>query len=556
MLLNMAAAVVLGLATGTALETSSARSQATDFPTLAIGRDEGMLPFVELQVGRPAQRERLRLDITQPYLWLLSGRTYPECNRKGGECPPGGLYFPKASEAYRDGDEGVHNVTMADGVEIGGVVVSYDEVYFNRSDVAVKDGNVSLAVKGGVKMGQMGFMEANAPVSEVHAGLGLSGIVRNPDPFADSVSRGSDFFFLDKVRNAGLISSRSYSLWFGNDNTSAVDLPSVIPNIGTLMLGAVDPRLYYGNFYQYSGMSSVDIASGLNTPAGFPIVPLTRIQLLGTEGRQLNLTDDLFAEPVLLNSRFMTSYLPKGIVQQIARQTNAVFLRSINRLLVDCSLVKEQASFRFHFGDLVVEVPLRDFIGPTNFHAGDSILAPDNNETCYLKLMPSTGMGFSMIGMPILRQMYIAADTESGVVGMALAVRPCDRNVSSLPKSTGEVAAISSGTIPYATLARIPCTSSMTLSMYPKNTSARVLDGFNGTIHSGLFFGPRTGEARTKSADFISRSTSTNRSDSSPSSAKAAIHYPRFSGRTFFDVSSSTFFITALCSLFMIGFLL
>ncbi|AEY95667.1 FACR150Wp [Eremothecium gossypii FDAG1] len=553
MLSNTAAAAVLGLALGTALGTSSAQSQATDFPTLAIGRDESLLPVVELRVGTPGQRERLRLDITQPYMWLVSGRLYPECDRKKGNCLTGNLYFPKASETYHAGDGETYNLTMADGIQISGLL-GYEEVNFNRSDVRVRDGNVHLAPREGVKVERMGFLEATT-MTDIHAGLGLSGRVNNPDPLGDA-ARGSEFFFLDKMRDAGLISSRSYSLWFGNDNTSAVDLPTVLEDIGTLMLGAVDPRLYYGNFYQYDGVPSVDIASGQHTRGGYPIVPLTRVQLLGTEGRQLNLTDETFAEPVLLNSRFMTSFLPKSIVQQIARQTNAVFTKSSNRLIVECGLLKEEASFRFHFGELVVEVPLSDFIGPTNLRAGTSILAPDTNETCYLKLMPSTGMGFSMLGMPILRKLYIAADTESGAVGMALAVRPVDRNVTSLPRSTGEVAAIRSGSIPFATPVTLPCTSSMTLSMFSKNISASVLDGFTGTIHSNGFFGPRSGELRTKSTDLISRSTSTKKSDSSPSSANAAIHHPRFSGRTYFDVGYSTFSITALCSLFLIGFLI
>ena len=393
---------------------------------LRIGRDESSLYYVNLTLGVPQQKQQLRLDLAQPYLWVSNGDVDSDCNKRGSTCLDTGYYYPNQSYTGTLWDPEYapfYNMTFIDAVFFNGQAyndeLSFDSnIYYYNSTTA-----------NSLTISNMSFFSANYSENLIGA-LGLSGKTNTSDWGYSDISQynfDDSFYFLHQMVDQGLINCSSYSLWLGADSLTFRDISSAgisvqDDNVGKLLLGAVDPSLYTGDLIKFKNIAFYN-ASFETYSYGYPIIPLTGVNVISNTSRTVNLTDSTFLEPVLLDSRYTYNYLPLTLVTELAIQTNAYYVQELSSWYVDCSLGNIGAHVSFSFGNLHISIPLIDLMGNSFTSAtGRTLYFSGGNEACVLKVRPSYRVGFSVLGGPFLRNIYMAADLEDNSVAIAQAV--------------------------------------------------------------------------------------------------------------------------------------
>ncbi|AMD19254.1 HBR353Cp [Eremothecium sinecaudum] len=423
---------------------ASALAQDRQFPVLRVHKNELQLYFVEAFLGTPGQQQSLCVDISHPYTWVISGKIYEICNRPNGGCLTGNLYYPGASSTNEELDSGrEYNLRYRDGVNITGTV---------ERDVA----NITLN-NGVLLLTKMLFFSSElSNLLQGSLGLGDQYIVGDESDVVNSNNGG--FSFLQRLKDSNLIETSSYSLWLANDTTTIDDFGLKVQDTGRLLMGAVDPQYYKGPLYQYDTVPVEYSGNEVGHHREFAL-PLTKVSISTTDGASLNLTSPNFTEVTVLNTRFHESYIPIDLLLQIAMQTNAVYVNSWDRWFVDCDLTKYNATLSFEFGETKINVPLSHFIDTSRRGAAPTTsTSTPTNETCYLGLYPNIEKGFSMLGANFLRSTYLAVDMEGQSFAIAQAKLGSERD-------TSNIAAIKSGSIPFAKSASQVLASPVTLTI-------------------------------------------------------------------------------------------
>lgn len=478
------------------------------FPVITLGKDTTSLYYANLSFGDPTDAQQLRVDIAQPYTWLISK-----------------VNDSKSAVYLNDGF--VYDFSFMDSIDVNASAtmdtMNFTQIqYTNGSDVSEThsvDLSSNLVVGPNyLSMSNISFFETVQASFYTKGSLGLGGRITDGTSTIDSTKFDDTFFFLDRLTDLGIIQTPSYSLWFGADTVpyNRLKLASgTMTDAGQLLLGAVDPSLFVGTLRAFKMIPFIDPVTEMQSDS-YPILPLGTIYINSATGKSLNMTSEEFSEPVLLDTRYSTSYLPIDAIVQIAVQIGATFVESLDKWLVACSVANLGVELDFTFDDIAITVPLADFLVTTYDPASNTSLRFSNGDAaCFLSMVSRSKTGYNILGGPFLKNVYMAVDIKDSMMAIAQAQRVSSPASSSTSKSSttsstsstspAQLKAISSGYIPYAQSRNASSSLKLVPSQVPSLTTY-VPDLFTGTVDSdGLI---STG----RSFYDTSRSTSTPKS--------------------------------------------
>lgn len=503
--------------------------------------DDGIYYDANLNVGD--EEIDLRLDLIQPDVWVMNNNDFYECsdidNWFASEVSEFGSSMPvlvtEAPEyvATACAQGGVYSV----GSDVSASMVSptksdiynnqpYSIPYLNSINVngVFATDNISFIIGGNKKISLRDFTFVNADDSNVLVGgLGLAG---NPT--------GSGF--LDSLVANDIIGSVGYSLWFNNYSDLKNAMAELIP-------GVVDTKYYSGDFFEFDIPDHEDSQYSVESNMGvdnlkLPILPLFDVEVENQNNhRTLSLKSDAQNFPVLLDSRSVFNYLPLYMIVNLAVQTNASYSSEVNRWVVDCDQISNlNSTLNFKFGELNVKVPLDDFMITASYNNRNLTFAT-GKKACYLSFLPSSASGYTALGLPFLRAIYLAVDYEGGKIAVAksnhnLGVEEKDysntkktehysTSLAALESKTSgylsnhtvhkSIAYIQSGKIPFAT--RYNGTENFTLTYVPLNFT-KFGDPSIPAVLSGIII--KSGDVFVTESDGFStaESQSTNKKNS------------------------------------------
>ncbi|CCH62455.1 hypothetical protein TBLA_0H01680 [Henningerozyma blattae CBS 6284] len=527
-----------------------AKLQFTEFPRLIIGKDLGTI-YSNVSLGTPSQLQRLSIDIAQPYVWVRSGRNSTECDKPGSFCVNYSEYYANASNTSRVlNNNYIQNIFFVDGNAISGATYSdrilfpnmtygNDDINIHRNSTRNFTLNATIDTHN-LSVSNISFFDAYNYSSLRYGALGLGGGLVSTNL---GVTGPSDpFSLLNALLNSGVIQTASYSMWFANGSsyidTKHFPYEEKKSDYGLIVFGGVDSSLIDGTFQSFTMIPYEDTSDGLTT-SGYPILPMGPIYIIANSGRTLNLTTLDFLEPVLLDSRITNSRLPASFIIQVAIQLEAMYLESLDRWVVPCSLADYNVNFDFSFGSVRIRVPLEDFLVPSGL-TGDNktIHFSQNEDACYLAMYPNTDIGFNILGTPFLKNAVIAVDHSSSQIAIGKAISGKDiysNNINSLIPSLSSsissdstpstVQAIASGTIPFAITRNNSQYNSLTMRASKIGSEIPVFPGdFWGTVDSNglVTIGRSFYETRQRSTSTSSSSLFANLSFNSASQKTAS----------------------------------
>ncbi|SCU91829.1 LADA_0F12354g1_1 [Lachancea dasiensis] len=514
--------------------------KAGQFPWLEIHKDKTGLYYVNASIGTPAQTQMLRVDISQPYMWVFSPQLKASRDSAGQNSSVFTIFDADESSTSQSlsGDDDF-NIQYNDRISFNGSTYM-DTVEFKVSSSQTANshnllGNFSKHAlswrsnSSTLTLPDSAFFYADSAALLVQLGaLGLGSKIYSPDSQSNSSNFNESFYFLDRLTSNGFLNSPSYSMWLGGDTVDSLDSLVAEDDVGVLILGGVDRSLYTGDFMKFDTLPFYDPATQ-QTSNGYPIVPLSKVNVKSKSGQSLNLTNDFFAEPVLLDSRYRYNYLPLDLIVRIALQADAYYVPSLDRWLLACDVGRIGASITFEFGKLVIDVPLSDLMGSTyDASTNDTLHFSDSRAACELKFLPNTNIGgLNILGGPFIKNTYFAAELASNQVAMAQAVRvSASSSTSTIEISLDTATETHIGNVQTsksANLKAIENSSAIRSGTIPFATSE------NGTLTESLVLSPSTAAVSNSDADVFNQFTASV-------SANGVIN----TGRSFYNTSYST----------------
>lgn len=362
---------------------------------------------VDLQLGN--QKLRLAVDLSQPDLWVMNKDFFYECGQRNGIMNPTDGRILNSSMEDRPPEDPRNNRCAYGGVYTPKHISTQNQEavipYLNHKEAkgSIYADNVTLFLEDTQELSlpDFSFIVVNKTNQNI-GGLGLAG-----------GSQGSNF--LDALRSNYLIRSPGYSLWIQ-------DIAENGEVYGDLILGAVDKKYYEGDFYVYDILSTVADNATSGDEESY-----RRLSLLALQVNDIILKNHQTHQKVslilgrstiafALDSLTPFNYLPQDIIMNLALQTNAFFSDYFNRWVVDCSIAHDvDASIYFRFGELDVDVPLKDMI--SQMHVQNLSLA-DGSKACALNVLSSTESGANILGNSFLKNVYLAVDNAGRKIAL------------------------------------------------------------------------------------------------------------------------------------------
>ncbi|ODV61616.1 putative aspartic endopeptidase [Ascoidea rubescens DSM 1968] len=311
------------------------------------------------------------------------------------------------------------------------------------------------------------------------AGLGLSAPYSNQFSFKDNqlLNNSPDPYFINYLKSSNLINSSSFSLLYNsfesmttdennhdqnNNNSLTFNSNDTFitkynkrrslfnsTNSGLLILGGYNKNLFMGdlisfNFIPYIGClyntdnnEYNDNDQNYLADSNLPILPLTGMSVTNDDNTSFWISNENFLSPVVLDSRVLYNYLPIELIIQLAIQLDAYYvLDSSNNYewLMKCSVGDINATVDFIFGNLTIKIPIYELIEPAYDSSSNSILtfSSTNQQACSLKFRPSYESGYSILGVPFLKYIYLVVDQENRQLAMAQSKSNIDFLISNL----------------------------------------------------------------------------------------------------------------------------
>ncbi|CAI4914086.1 CPS_HP_G0113900.mRNA.1.CDS.1 [Saccharomyces cerevisiae] len=467
--------------TTTTAKSGSSSSTEDPFPVLAVGKDGRGNYYVNSTFGTPGQRQRLLVDIIQPYINLVSGtsESHNEYSSVYHKHPSYLMNDSTSSVPVSPGQ--IYEISFIDGRAVNCTLVTDDMNFTNVSsensstalitDLMVTRDNVQFD-SGSLSISNVSFFDIQSSNFKTSGLLGLSGKVTNPGNAIDSSQYTEQSYFLSLLKDADIIESSSYSLWLAGDTSTYKTYRDPISNCGKLLLGGVNPSLFTGTLGKFDLIPYVDPVSNA-VSVGYPIVPLGPIYIVSNSGQSLNMTSKDFLSPALLDSTSSVSYLPTSTIIQIAVQIAATYVESLDRWLVQCSIADMGVSLGFKLRELTIEIPLRDLLSSTyDTSTNSSMFFSSGQEACFLTLYANTNTGVNILGEAFMKNIYMAMDLEDNTIAIAQAKKVEDDAVTEETNETTTstiIKKIKSGYIPYAKVMNSSNTRNLTL--YPSYRS-------------------------------------------------------------------------------------
>lgn len=356
-----------------------------------------------LQVGTPPQHVEVILDSGSSDLWLPQPGTIRSSNTSQVSWTQSNqsqaIYFDTDDSSSFRSNNSDFFITYRDGSTAAGTWGT-DTISFG-SDWTVE--NVSFATVN----------QTNATMGIL--GLGLPGIEATVDFIgADGEPHGTYSNFPMLLKEQGLISRVSYSLWLNSANASS----------GSLIFGGIDHSKYEGDLFRVPLIRTYQT----NNPI------TTSIMLHGIGSHEGDLVD--CSLPVLLDSGATMSYLPQPFVSAIGSVIKGRYDEENNIQVCSCNNTGE---LLFNFSGITIKLDLATTLFPLFSTDGDFVY-DSGQQVCALPFV-STEDNF-VLGDNVLRAAYLVFDYENYEVGLAQAVHGSNQTSEDLKElSTGIPAA-------------------------------------------------------------------------------------------------------------------
>ncbi|GEQ70468.1 hypothetical protein JCM33374_g4145 [Metschnikowia sp. JCM 33374] len=418
------------------------------------------------------------------YTYLPDVVTYDGATYNPNECYNDGAYVPKTIVTRSNGSS-TSTVTQAVAVpttspyNITYPYIFYASGYFTNGNFSfyTLSANPTIDAAGSLDLSGIKYLSVN----DTNAPGGMLGLA------GPSLGGG----FLETLKSKGLIYGSGYSAYYFY-NASYDDVG------GYLLLGSVDQKLYTGNLYSFPRIPHV----GWGDPnLMLPIIQLDSVKLSNLQTSQ---PAKIYTGPVpvMFDTTFDYSYLPREFMISLALQTNAYYAFDYSSWIVNCTAVNNaNATLQFNFGPLNVNVPLSSIIVP----AGSNWTFADGSPACTFNMLPAENIGFAVFGTTFLPYIYMAMDNEGGRMAVANAntlLNSSSSYTAGSSSNTTTVGYIRSGSIPFTVNAQV--TPAVTFTFGTVNYSSRFSDPgllTNIMISSGhVFISQRWSSLRSTAA--------------------------------------------------------
>ena len=265
---------------------SNVNSDGRQFPTVLVGKDNQNYYYINVSFGTPEQVQRLTLDTAIPYTYVLSGSEDSQCYNRSN-CESSYFYLKEDSDtSVPINPSKCYKMMFIDGIGANGSAISDVMSFTNISLLADGGGSTSSASfsktytnsssnvtfsSSHLDISKLSFVNANESSNLASGVLGLSGLITYPNSDIDHSNFDSSFYFMNNLKETGIIDSASYSMWLFNDQSTVQSAGNSLDDgYGRLILGAIDPSLYTGVLYQFDMIPYVDPNSGVAS-TGYPI---------------------------------------------------------------------------------------------------------------------------------------------------------------------------------------------------------------------------------------------------------------------------------------------
>lgn len=452
-------------------------------PVLNLFPRDGNLFDYAVQMGENDQPVGLRLDIAQGDVWVPASSDFPECNASPSFYKPTTIDqytsfivtdspTPTIVTVYSTGQETtltsivtetsyianlVQPVLVQYCASIGvfDILSSSTGFFFNLTSKAISsfqnatqyfrlfidyilvtgtwaadsltvsfENNTSTEI---LKFSNVPFIYAN--FSDVGAGglaLGIS-----------DADYSYNFNFISNFVANGIIGSNSYSLALSALNYTSPEL----------ILGGVNPSYIYtpeGGLDRFHNpddrtgfMALLDFVptydqtgTVITTNGGIsdciPSIPMFKWGVTSAAtGQSLTFTsyyDDKvgtgnYPKGAILDSRVKYNYIPYSTLVELAVELNAIYNVDSDRWVVDCS-VGSSGTIDLNIGNYTINMPISNLLYPATFN-NTNLVFTSGDSACYLAFLPDFKLGYSLLGTPFIKNIYLAIDNENKQIAIS-----------------------------------------------------------------------------------------------------------------------------------------
>ncbi|UNI18694.1 hypothetical protein JDV02_004949 [Purpureocillium takamizusanense] len=321
----------------------------------------GFFYSIDIQIGTPPQAVSVNFDTGSSELWVN-----PVCSKSTDPkfCESFGRF--NGSQTYTD----LHrNGTINYGTGFAKLEYGYDNIQI-----------------GSAKISQQMFGVATDSKFAVTGILGAGPSLNGWDSSYPLV--------IDSLAKQGFTNSRAFSL----------DIRSIESNRGSVVFGGIDTKKFSGH------LEKRPIISARESPDGQTRywIYLDGITISKADGSTVKVFDKPNGQPVLLDSGYTVSALPKTIFDEILKSfPEATPPPSGSDLYqIPCSVGESKGHVNFKFGETLINVPYNDFI----WHQTEQNL-------CVLGV--TVDDKFPVLGDTFLRAAYVVYDWDNRNIHLA-----------------------------------------------------------------------------------------------------------------------------------------
>lgn len=426
---------------------SDLRSEAKDVPDFMkivfVKEHDDVLYITNVTFG--GSDIGLRLDTSQPYLWVMGSSYFYSCEELNewydSEISKYGTNLPDSVTTRPEYDASVcaeyglygSNTTgaptpitsTANSANTNIMSVPYIDDYTVYGSIHSDNVTLTNSAHMDIVLNDFSFVESfNSDT--IAGGFGLAGL-------------GSSSGFLNELYARGIIKGPGYSLWFDSECEDKECYAELLP-------GYVDKLYYLGDLYSFDiprlqGFNySEDDEQNIDKMT-LPILPLNEIIIQNHENnKNASLWSPDTVTPVFLDARSRFLYLPSDFIINLALQANAFYSNDIGRWITECSALESvNASLGFIFGKQQIQVPLSKLLLNSSDEGYGNLKFSNGRSACFLGVLPNTSNGFISLGLPFLESIYFAMDIAGGKIAVAQAkpnILPDDYSISVKPKTT------------------------------------------------------------------------------------------------------------------------
>lgn len=123
------------------------------------------------------------------------------------------------------------------------------------------------------------------------------------------------------------------------------------------------------------------------------------------------MTISTYPKPAVIDSRYYYNFIPYSTLIEMAVELNAVYSSDLDKWLVACS-VGETGTINMFIGNYTIHIPISKFLYRTSFNQY-SLVFEDGDDACNLAFLPDYRLGYSLMGTPLLKNIYLAIDNEN-----------------------------------------------------------------------------------------------------------------------------------------------